>query len=396
MNILLVSQHPAQVHNFRLVRERLLHDGHQVFWLSTKKDIATNLLDQYGIPYTIMRKPSKKIWDQLLALVQNTWFVMRFIRKNHIDIAIHRTCPYTATACWLLRKKHIVVDDTEHAAMQIRQKPFALMANEILTPACFWYMIRKGMIGWPGNIELFYTHNNEYTPSAPWQLLGIKPNTRYALVRFVKWDAYHDTKLVGGFSLAQKEELIQRISQHVRVFISSETALPVSLEQYRVHIPIERMHDVQAHAALFVGESSTMASESVCLGTPAIYVDEIGRGYTDEEARAGLLWMYRPYPCRIKEQPTHWDVANAWKPIEPYKDSEGYEPWWISGGIEEAIKQAEYIVSPQLDQDAWQQRYQQWISTKIDPTAWLTWFIENYPTSAEECKKADFDWNQFK
>ena len=58
------------------------------------------------------------------------------------------------------------------------------------------------------------------------------------------------------------------------------------------------MHDVQAAAALFVGESATMASESVVLGTPSIYIDEVGRGYTDEEAREGLLWMFRPVPNR--------------------------------------------------------------------------------------------------
>lgn len=394
MNILITSAHPAQVHNFLRIRTNLIKDGHHVYWATTPKDIATNLLDRYGIEYLLLQKAPKSFFGRVRAMVVNLWHLIPFMQRNHIDLVLDRYEPFTTIAARLLRVPHICLADTEHAA-KICQ-PLMDMASVVLLPLCFWYPTRKDAIRFAGNIELFYTHNNEYTPPAPWQLLGIKPNTRYALVRFVKWDAYHDTKLVGGFSLAQKEELIQRISQHVRVFISSETALPASLEQYRVHVPIERMHDVQAHAALFVGESSTMASESVCLGTPAIYVDEIGRGYTDEEARAGLLWMYRPYPCQIKEQPTHWDVANAWKPIEPYKDSEGYEPWWISGGIEEAIKQAEYIVSPQFDQDAWQQRYQQWISTKIDPTAWLTWFIENYPTSAEECKKADFDWNQFK
>ena len=132
-------------------------------------------------------------------------------------------------------------------------------------------------------------------------------------MRFVKWDAWHDTQLVGGFSLEQKRELIKRLSKHLRVFISSESELPADLEPYRIQIPIERMHDVQAAATLFVGESATMASESVCLGTPAIYIDEVGRGYTDEEAREGLLWMYRPVPNR-----------SAMKSDEPS---------WISGGV---------------------------------------------------------------
>ena len=95
MNVLFVSGHPAQVHNFRLVRNELLKHGHQVFWLTTKKDIATNLLDIYNIPYEIYRKPKKTSISQLMALVYNTWHAMRFIYTHKIDITISRTDPYS-------------------------------------------------------------------------------------------------------------------------------------------------------------------------------------------------------------------------------------------------------------------------------------------------------------
>ena len=233
------------------------------------------------------------------------------------------------------------------------------------------------MIYFPGNIELHYLHPNRFTPSPVWDLLGVEPNTRFAIVRFVKWDAWHDTHLVGGFSLDQKRELIDRLQQHMRVFISSESELPADLEPYRIHIPIERMHDVQAAASLFVGESATMASESVVLGTPAIYIDQVGRGYTDEEAREGLLWMFRPVPNRA-----------ALKSCEPD---------WISGGVEECITKAEEISSPAFDTASYAKRHKAWLSTKIDCTAFLTWFIEEYPQSVEETKQADKEfWKRFK
>lgn len=63
MNILFVSGHPAQVHNFRNVRAELIKTGHKVFWLTTPKDIATNLLDVYQIPYNVL-------YRQLLHMVQ--------------------------------------------------------------------------------------------------------------------------------------------------------------------------------------------------------------------------------------------------------------------------------------------------------------------------------------
>jgi len=375
MNILFVSGHPAQVHNFRLVREELIKDGHQVFWLTTPKDIATNLLDIYGIPYERLLKPGKGIISKALTLIRNVLFVMRYLRRNKIDMAVTRTCPYTTIAAKLCGVKHIITGDTEHAAHKL--KWFSDRVDTVVLPDCFWFELRKDELRFPGNTELYYTHPKRFTPKSVWDLLGIEPGTRFAIVRFVKWDAWHDTQLVGGFTLDQKRELIARLQQHMRVFISSESELPADLAPYRIQIPIERMHDVQAAAALFVGESATMASESVCLGTPAIYIDEVGRGYTDEEAREGLLWMFRPVPNRAALK-------------------EG-EPDWIFGGVEECINKAEEIASAGFDREAYAERHKKWLATKIDCTGFLTWFIENYPFSAQEVRSADNTfWERFK
>lgn len=377
MNVLIVTGHPAQVHNFRNVREELIKHGHKVFWLTTPKDIATNLLDTFAIPYTVLRKPKKNILSQAWTLVRNVLWEIRYLRRNKIDIVVTRTDPYTAVAAWLCRIPNIMLQDTEHSTTSKLLHPFIMMGSVLLVPECFWFQLRKNEIRWSGNIELFYLHPKRFTPKPVWDLLGIEPDTRFAIVRFVKWDAFHDTQLVGGFTLDQKRELIARLSKHLRVFISSESELPDDLEPYRIHIPIERMHDVQAAAALFVGESATMASESVVLGTPAIYIDEVGRGYTDEEARERLLWMFRPVPNR-----------EALKPNEAA---------WISGGVEECIAKAEEIADPSFDSAAYAKRHKAWMSTKIDCTAFLTWFIENYPQSVDQTRKADTDfWIQFK
>ena len=375
MNILFVSGHPAQVHNFRLVREELMKDDHKVYWLTTPKDIATNLLDVYGIPYEVLHKPNKGMVSKAWTLLRNVLWEMRYLRRNKIDIAITRTCPYTTFAAKLCGVKHIILDDTEHAAAKTTFLTNRMDA--VIVPECFWFQLRKDEIRFPGNIELHYLHPKRFCPTPVWDLLGIEEGTRFAIVRFVKWDAWHDTQLVGGFSLEQKRELIKRLSKHLRVFISSESELPADLEPYRIHIPIERMHDVQAAATLFVGESATMASESVCLGTPAIYIDEVGRGYTDEEAREGLLWMYRPVPNR-----------SAMK---------SNEPSWISGGVEECIEKAEEIADAKFDSAAYAKRHKEWLASKIDCTAFLVWFIEHYPSSVAEARKADAEfWKRFK
>ena len=377
MNILFVSGHPAQVHNFRNVRNELHKRGHKVFWLTTPKDIATNLLDIYKIPYQTLHKPNKGIISKAWTLLRNVVWEIRFLRKNKIAVAITRTCPYTTIAAKICRIKHITTNDTEHAAHKM--KKFSDQVDAVVLPQCFDFQLRKDELRFPGNIEIFYLHPNRFAPAPIWDLLQIEPDTRFAIVRFVKWDAWHDTELVGGFTLDQKRELVARLQKHMRVFISSESELPADLEPYRIQIPIERMHDVQAAAALFVGESATMASESVVLGTPAIYIDEVGRGYTDEEAREQLLWMYRPVPSRDELKPN--------------------EPDWIAGGVKECIEKAEEIASSSFDTTQYAQRHKNWIATKIDCTAFLTWFIEHYPQSAEQTKanqeNAEF-WAQFR
>ena len=104
---------------------------------------------------------------------------------------------------------------------------------------------------------------------------------------------------------------------------------------------------------------------------------EVGRGYTDEEAREHLLWMFRPVPNRAALK-------------------EG-EPAWISGGVQECITKAEQIAAPDFDTASYAQRHQSWLDTKIDCTAFLTWFIEQYPESVAETKNADSSfWERFK
>jgi len=375
MNILIVSAHPAQIHGFRQLREELIRDGHVVFWATTKKDIAIDLLEKYGIDYFLIEKAPKSFFGRVISMLRNLFRLIPYLRRNKIDLVVDRYEPFITVAAWLTLTPHICEADTEHAA--VKCAPFIKMCNAALYPSCFYEHISNDMIFFPGNIELHYLHPKRFMPKRVWDLLGIEPDTRFAIVRFVKWDAWHDTQLVGGFTLDQKRELIARLSKHLKVFISSESELPADLEPYRIHIPIERMHDVQAAAALFVGESATMASESVVLGTPAIYIDEVGRGYTDEEAREGLLWMFRPVPNR-----------------DALKDG---EPDWISGGVDECIAKAEEIADAEFDSAAYAKRHKVWMAGKIDCTAFLTWFIENYPQSVAETKNANEEfWKRFK
>lgn len=147
-----------------------------------------------------------------------------------------------------------------------------------------------------------------------------------------------------------KKKAAKELSKYARVFISSEGELPEDLKQYQIKIPPERMHDALAFATLFVGEGATMASECACLGTPAIYVNSLKVGYcTEQEKKYGLVFNYRN-----------------------------------SDGMLERAQ--ELLRIPNLKQE-WQKRRQRMLYDKIDVTAFMVWFIENYPDSVKIAKE---------
>jgi hypothetical protein len=160
-----------------------------------------------------------------------------------------------------------------------------------------------------------------------------------------------------------KNKAVKELSKYAKVFISSEGELPDDLKKYQIKIPPEKMHDALTFATLLYGESSTMASECACLGTPAIFHDNKGRGYTDEEGeKYGLVFNYS-------------------ESIEDQNKS-----------LKKAI---ELLNATNLKQE-FQTRRKKMLADKIDVTAFMVWFIENYPESAKIMKENPNYQNRFK
>lgn len=360
MNILLVTGHPAQIHNFKHVKWELEKKGHKVLWLASNKDISKYLLNQYQIEYSLLRKGGKTYYSKIKALIVNAFAAFKFIRTNKIDLALSRVSPYIAIACFFLRKKHIGITDTETAG--VYDKVFGNFLSSLLTAKSFQRKLRKDQIRFDANIELFYLHPNRFQPidkEEVAKLLDIQTNDPYVIMRFVSWDAYHD-KGLQGFTDENKIKAVQAFSKYAKIFISAEKELPAALEPYKIQIPPEQMHDVLAHAQLFFGESGTMASESAVLGTPAIYLDKVGRGYTDEEGKYELVFNFN--------------------------NSEKSQ--------EKAINKAMELLQNNNLEEIMQQYRQKFLENKIDVTNFMVWFIEKYPESAKIMNEnPDYQYN---
>lgn len=353
MRVLFTTGHPAQIHNFRLVMKELEKSGTEVFWLATQKDISKHLLDYYGIKYHLLKKPGKSFFSKLITLIRNTGFSLVFLRNNKIDIVVSRFSPYLSLASFFLRKHHIALSDTETAYSY--DKFFGRFVTSVLTSNSYKKQLKKNQIRFNANIELFYLHPNRFKPipkQEVYNMLKIGNNREYIIMRFVSWDSYHD-KGLSGFTNENKLYAVKEFSKFARVYISSETELPSDLEPYRTKIPIESMHNALAYATLFFGESATMASESAVLGTPAIYLDKAGRGYTDEEEEYGLVFNFKN------------DRESQLKAIEK--------------GVE--------LLKEQKLKEKFLFKRDIFLSQKIDPTAFLVWLIKNNPASTKIMKE---------
>jgi len=360
MNLLILTGHPAQIHNLRVIRDELTGKGHQVFWMATDKDVSKHLLDYFSIDYTRLEKPGKTLHSKVATLIRNTYRTFKLIREQNIDLIISRVSPYGSLAGFLSRTRHIALADTESSG--IYNPVFVRFVNSLLTSKVFKRKLCSGQIRYDGNSELFYLHPNRFRPldrSRVSEILGIEPDESYMIMRFVSWQAYHD-KGLSGFTYANKLRAVKEFSKYTRVFISSENALPPELDPYRIKIPPERMHDVLAHARLFMGEGTSMASESALLGTPSIYLNDLWFGYTDEEEEYGLLFNFK---ASEQEQ-------------------------------DRAIKKGIQILSNPDAEAQMQENLKRFLRNKIDVSGFMVWFIENFPESQRIMKEnPDYQYN---
>jgi uncharacterized protein len=291
LKVLIDINHPAHVHYFRNFSRIMKSKGHEILFVSRNKEIEHQLLSLYNIPFISRGRGNTGRIGKFVYLIYANLKLITISLKHKVDIYLNFLHPYPSQVAKLLGKVSLVFSDTEHARLHHQLTvPFA---TKIFTPSCYRLDLGAKQVRFNGFMELAYLHPRHFTPDpSVLELLQVKEDEKYVIVRFVSWAAVHDFNHE-GISLENKRKAIETMSLYARVFISSERALPDDLEKYRVSIPFNRMHDALYFSCLLFGESATMASEAAVLGTPAIFIDNDGRGYTDEEAyKYGIVFNY--------------------------------------------------------------------------------------------------------
>ncbi|PID88776.1 MAG: hypothetical protein CSB02_00980, partial [Bacteroidia bacterium] len=211
-----------------------------------------------------------------------------------------------------------------------------------------------------GYHKLAYLHPNQFTPDKAVVQKYFSAEEPYFILRFAKLNAYHDINAKGiNTQVAQK--IIDLLKSKGNIYITAERELEPQFEQYRLKIDPLDIHHVLAFSHLYIGDSQSMAVEAAMLGVPSVRFNDF----------AGKISV-------LEELEHKYKLTFGIKTDNPNK-------------LYQTI--TDLLVLEHLKEE-FQQRRQTMLADKIDVTAFLNWFIENYPKSATVMKEQpDYQFN---
>jgi len=354
MRIMIGVGHPKHVHIRKNIINNLERDGHEVKIVARSKDITLYLLDIYGFKYEIVGKNYKNIIKKAYGMFESDIKALKVAKKFKPDILAWGG-PYLAHVSALIGKPHIDFTDTEHATLaNWLSFPFT---DVIITPSCYKGKINpKKHVTYNGYEELAYLHPKYFKPdTSVLDDLGLSKDDRFIILRFVAWKASHDVGQY-GISPAMRMQYILKLEKYGKVFIVAEEKLKKEFEKYKLKIQPEKFHSLLYYAQLYIGEGGSTATEAAILGTPSIHVSSTAKYCGNFE-----------------------DLHKNYRLIYTFSDDR------------QALEKAIEILEDPDSKRKWRQRREKMLKEKIDVTAFITDFIENFPESFYELREKELE-----
>lgn len=358
MKIFIDIGHPAHVHYFRNFIKVMESKGHQILVMARNREVIHSLLQAFNIKYINRGKGSSVLLGKIIYTLWADILILFHSIKFNPDLYLSHGSHYTMHISKLLRKPCISTGDSDHIKMNA--KLLMPYLSCLLTPDVYNLNYGEKHIRFSGYMELLYLHPNYFQaqPNEIRNLLGLKENEKYYLLRFVAWTSFHDSGQ-GGISNDTKLKIVELLNKKGRVFISSEAELPHQLSKYKFNISPEYLHAALAEADLCISEGATTASESSILGTPTIYINSLEVSYCKEQ-------------------------------------SEVYRLSYIFKNDEGLLEKVEELLEDQDIKTKHKNRKQIMLSNKIDVTSFLVWFVTEFPNSKDLLIKNPLYQNRFR
>lgn len=291
MRILIDMNHPAHVHYFRNFIKLMEAKGHKFCVINRDSNMINRLLDYYGIEHTIRNKrpEMKGTLASMMNLLRMTLWCIRKSFTFRPDMYLGFASSACAITSWLFRKPSILLDDTEHNALNHRI--YMPVCSAVLTPFYFNKDLQTGkgddnkQTRFNAFVEQMYLHSSVYIKNKKvLKELDVNPK-EYVIVRYIAYDAHHDL-LARPLSETAKKEIVREIAKYYKVFVSLEKGINDSFyDDYLLKISPEKMHDLEANAKFMVTEGATMASESFVHGVPYLYLNPLKCGNIDYQCK---------------------------------------------------------------------------------------------------------------
>lgn len=354
MKYLFQLNHPAHYHLFRNSINVLKKKGHEVLILARKKDILVDLLENDKYDLLSVRK-GKSLIQKLKLNKQSQNEILEYARINQPDLIIG-----TGDFSYVTKKLGIpsIFCGEDDANLNLLLFVWSLVTYKNFSAILAPFGVNNSIWNtkttfYSGFQKLAYLHPNQFTPEKQVVEKYFSTEKPYFILRFAKLNAYHDVN-AKGINTVIAQRLIKILEKHGDVYITAERDLEPQFEKYRLKINPLDIHHVMAFSKLYIGDSQSMAVEAAMLGIPSVrFNDFAGRISVLEELEHQYSLTYG-----IKTD----------KPEQLYKIID------------------ELLSMPDLRKE-FQRRRQRMLADKIDVTAFLVWFIENYPESAQTMKE---------
>jgi len=344
MNILIDIGHPAHVHLFRNAAHIWQEHGHQILFTIRNRPLVPELLTVNNFRFVVASTPRTGGIGRAWELGEHDWNVLKEAIRFKADIMLGTSVSITH-ASKITRIPSIVFSEDDADYLNFFAKLAYPFANTIVIPENLRDKRTPKYVTYNSYHELAYLHPNHFSPDPKiFDELGIKPDERYFIVRLVSMKAHHD-KGHKGISGTTRDNLISLLSKNGKVFITAEGQMPEAIKIYQLPTSPDRIHHVLYYAKMLVSDSQTMTMEAAVLGTPAIrYNTFVGLCSVIEELehRYGLTYGFLP------------------------KDEEKM-----------FAKVKELMDNPNLKEE-WTERRSRMLADKIDLSAWMVDFVENY------------------
>ena len=284
--------HPADVHFFRNAIGVWREHGHTVIVTTRDIPVARGLLDAYGLAHEVVGHKRAGVVGLGLELLEHITFLAPRLRRWGVDASVSFGGTFTVHAAGLAGCKGLVFYDTEIAHFQNRiTYPFA---TAIATPAVYPDDLGRKHTRFNGFKELAYLHPAVFSPSeAVLRRYELTPETPFSVVRFITWEASHDLG-VRGLALATQTAVLEALARSGQAWLVPEGEAPEPLRRFARPCAPEDFHHLLYYARGVVSEGASTAAEAAVLGTPALYVNPIGRSYLTRLADYGLVKHVAP------------------------------------------------------------------------------------------------------